>query len=69
MEMNVVYSRLELEEDTHRNKATLLRLLNSLIQKGVVIKEGQGSATTYRKIRWARFIQACNEAFSLQNES
>lgn len=51
MEMNVVYSRLELEEDTHRNKATLLRLLNSLIQKGVVIKEGQGSATTYRKIR------------------
>ena len=51
MNSNVAYSRLELENATHLNKATLLRLLNSLIKKGSILKEGESSATTYRKIK------------------
>lgn len=49
LENNVAYTRSEIEEVSHLGKATLIRLLNSLVRKGVLIKEGRSSATTYRK--------------------
>ena len=49
LENNIAYTRSEIEEATRINKATLIRLLNSLIKKGLLIKEGKSSATTYRK--------------------
>ena len=51
MNFDEPYSRSDLEENLGINKATLIRLLNSLIKKGVIIKEGKSSATTYLKVR------------------
>ena len=48
-EDNIAYTRLEIEEASHLNKIALIRLRNSLARKGVRIKEGHSSATTYRK--------------------
>lgn len=41
-------SRAELDEKTEFNKTKSLRILNSLIDKNIVKKEGSGPGVTYR---------------------
>lgn len=53
LEDNIAYTRLEIEEASHLKKEALIRLWNSLVRKGVRIKEGHSSATTYRKAEGA----------------
>ena len=49
MKQNYSYSRLELEEISGFAKDTLIRVLNSLVKKGVVEKSGKARATMYLK--------------------
>ena len=49
MKINYSYSRLELEELSGFSKDTLIRILNSLIEKGIIEKSGQARATLYMK--------------------
>ena len=49
MKQNYSYSRLELEEISGFAKDTLIRVLNSLVEKGVVEKSGKARATMYLK--------------------
>ena len=49
MKQNHSYSRLELEEISGFAKDTLIRVLNSLVEKGVVEKSGKARATMYLK--------------------
>ena len=49
MKRNYSYSRLELEEISGFAKDTLIRVLNSLVEKGVVEKSGKARATMYLK--------------------
>ena len=49
MKQNYSYSRLELEEISGFAKDTLIRILNSLVEKGIVEKSGKARATTYVK--------------------
>lgn len=46
---NYMYSRLEIENATGLSKDTLLRALNSLTNKGLIIKTGQAKSTLYTK--------------------
>jgi DNA-binding IclR family transcriptional regulator len=50
MKMNYSYNRLELEELSGFAKDTLIRILNSLVEKGIVEKSGKARATIYKKI-------------------
>lgn len=49
LKQNYSYSRGEIEEIAGAEKSTILRTLNSLIEKGFVEKEGIGRLTCYRK--------------------
>lgn len=49
MKQNYSYSRLELEEISGFAKDTLIRILNSLVEKGIVEKSGKARATLYLK--------------------
>lgn len=48
MRRNMFYSRAEIEKLTSFNKSTIIRILNSLIGKGAIIKEGEGKNVVYR---------------------
>lgn len=50
MMKNYKYNRLELEEISGLSKDSLIRILNSLIEKGVVEKSGKGRTTSYQRI-------------------
>ena len=50
MKENYKYTRQELEKISGFAKDTLIRTLNSLIEKGLVKKEGKGRATYYTLI-------------------
>ena len=50
MKMNYSYNRLELEKLSGFAKDTLIRILNSLVEKGVIEKSGKARATIYKKI-------------------
>lgn len=49
MKQNYSYSRLEIEQASGFAKDTLIRLLNSLIEKGIIEKGGKAKATFYIK--------------------
>ena len=49
MKQNYSHSRLELEEISGFAKDTLIRILNSLVEKGIVEKSGKARATMYVK--------------------
>lgn len=49
MKRNHSYTRVELEKSSGLSKDTLIRTLNSLIEKGIVEKEGKAKATSYTK--------------------
>ena len=49
MKINYSYSRLELEELSGFAKDTLIRILNSLVEKGIIEKTGKARATLYMK--------------------
>lgn len=49
MKQNYSYSRLELEEISGFAKDTLIRILNTLVEKGIVEKSGKARATIYVK--------------------
>ena len=49
MKQNYSYNRLELEQLSGFAKDTLIRVLNSLVEKGVVEKSGKARATMYLK--------------------
>lgn len=49
MDKNVMYSRVELEAKTNLGKDTLIRNLNSLIDKNLISKDGKAKATYYYK--------------------
>lgn len=49
MKENYSYSRLELEEISGFAKDTLIRILNTLVEKGIVEKSGKARATIYVK--------------------
>ncbi len=49
MSSNFIYSRNDIEEISNINKDVLIKILNSLISKNLLIKEGKGKNTTYRK--------------------
>lgn len=49
MENNVMYTRSVLEEKTKLEKDTLIRTLNSLMNKNLVFKTGKAKATNYYK--------------------
>ena len=49
MDKNVMYSRGELEVKTNLGKDTLIRNLNSLIDKNLISKDGKAKATYYYK--------------------
>lgn len=49
MNSNYVYSRLEIEKSCGLTKDTLIRVLNSLIKKGMIEKKGEARATSYIK--------------------
>ena len=46
---NKEYQRAELENLTGLKKDTLIRILNSLINKGLIIKKGNGTNISYCK--------------------
>ena len=46
---NIYYSRKDLENLSNLSKDTIIRCLNSLISKGLIIKEGKGKGTVYYK--------------------
>ena len=46
---NYAYHRNEIEEISKMGKSTLIRTLNALISKGLLVKEGSARATTYKK--------------------
>ncbi len=46
---NFIYTRNDIEEISGINKDALIKILNSLISKDLLIKEGKGKNTTYRK--------------------
>ena len=50
MKQNYSYNRLELEELSGFAKDTLIRILNSLVEKGIIEKTGKARATLYTKI-------------------
>lgn len=49
MARNIVYNRIELEKIANLDRATLIRTLNSLIEKNLIVKEGKAKATQYYK--------------------
>ncbi len=49
MKQNYSYNRLELEELSGFAKDTLIRILNSLVEKGIIEKNGKARATLYIK--------------------
>ena len=49
MSSNFIYSRNDIEEISKINKDTLIKILNSLIDKNLLIKEGKGKNTCYHK--------------------
>ena len=49
MKGNYSYQREEIENISGIEKSTLIRVLNSLINKGYIIKEGAAKATKYKK--------------------
>ena len=49
MKQNYSYSRLEIEEISGFSKDTLIRILNTLVEKGIVEKSGKARATIYVK--------------------
>ena len=49
MKINYSYSRTELEKMSGFAKDTLIRILNSLVEKGIIEKRGQARATIYMK--------------------
>ncbi len=49
MKNKQVYTRSELEKVTGLNKYKLLRIINSLINKGIIIKKGNAINTYYFK--------------------
>lgn len=49
LDSNFLYTREKLEVITGYNKAKLIRLLNSLIEKKYIVKIGQGKRTLYSK--------------------
>ncbi|MGM9969853.1 MAG: RNA-binding domain-containing protein [Anaeroplasma sp.] len=49
MKQNYSYSRLEIEEISGFTKDTLIRILNTLVEKGIVEKSGKARATIYVK--------------------
>ena len=49
MKQNYSYSRLDLEEISVFAKDTPIRILNSLVEKGIVEKSGKARATMYVK--------------------
>ena len=49
MKSNISYTRTEVETISSLNKDTVIRTLNSLIEKGVIMKKGSGKATVYQK--------------------
>ena len=46
---NIMYSRTELEKMTNLGKDTLIRVLNTLIEKKILFKIGKGKSTYYYK--------------------
>jgi ATP-dependent DNA helicase RecG len=50
MKPNYSYNRLELEEASGFTKDTLIRTLNSLVEKGIVEKIGKARSTLYKRI-------------------
>ena len=48
MKQNYSYSRADLEKLSGFPRDTLIRILNGLIEKGVLEKNGSGRATTYK---------------------
>lgn len=49
MKQNYSYSRLEIEKISGFAKDTLIRILNSLVEKGLIEKDGKAKATLYIK--------------------
>ena len=49
LDSNFLYTRERLEIITGYNKAKIIRLLNSLIEKKYIVKRGQGKSTLYSK--------------------
>ena len=49
MKSNCLYSRVEIEEASGIVKDTLIRVLNSLVEKGIVDKKGKARSTLYIK--------------------
>ena len=49
MKQNYSYNRLELEELSGFAKDTLIRILNSLVEKGIIEITGKARATLYMK--------------------
>lgn len=49
MKLDYSYSRNELENGTGFSKDKIIRILNSLLEKGIVKKEGKGKGTFYSK--------------------
>lgn len=50
MSSNFIYSRSDIESISNINKDALIKILNSLISKNLIIKEGKGKNITYRKV-------------------
>lgn len=50
MNYNYNYTRAELEKSSGFGKDTLIRILNSLIEKGIIEKTGKAKATFYKKV-------------------
>jgi ATP-dependent DNA helicase RecG len=50
LKQNYSYQRNEIESLSGMEKSTVIRILNSLIEKGLVEKEGSAKATVYRKV-------------------
>ena len=49
MSRNLLLSRKELEARTGFSKDKAIRLLNGLVSRGLVVKEGSGRGRKYRK--------------------
>lgn len=50
LSLNLKMSRMQIEEKTKLNKSKIIRVLNSLSEKGVVQKSGSGPNTKYVKV-------------------
>jgi ATP-dependent DNA helicase RecG len=48
LKKEVELSRKELDEELRQDKSKTIRILNTLIEKGIIEKLGQGPGITYR---------------------